>query len=117
MQKVDKNHNHTPASDDSIQIINQTQSSRGKNSKVSTSQKKKANTQPKVSGSSTVTKGSNSTAKNTKSSRGSNMLERLENSLNELKQSAANKPTKKIQKKPKANVVSARALRGNKGKY
>ena len=96
MKKAEKNFNQTPASDDSIQIINQTQSTRGKTSKLSAVQKKKASTQPKVSGSSTVTKGSNSTAKNSKNSRGMNMLERLENSLNEMKKAASKKPTKKI---------------------
>ena len=47
MQKADKNcnHSHTPASDDSIQIINKTQSTRGKKtSKLSAVQKKKAST-------------------------------------------------------------------------
>lgn len=44
MQKADKNCSHTPASDDSIQIINKTQSTRGKSSKLSAVQKKKAST-------------------------------------------------------------------------
>jgi hypothetical protein len=44
MKNADRNFNHTPASDDSIQIINKTQSTRGKTSKLSAVQKKKAST-------------------------------------------------------------------------